>query len=163
LIPIAPYGRTLLASLAVAGVFACADLGSEPTTGHLEVRYYSGSIGADMMPTIPPVHDRIGCTVDLLIRNSSALELHTQLRVLQAEMRRSGTNARLGTLFFATPWDGILGPFETDTVRLVKHALSDDFLQPACGAAVELDLELGEAEQFVLRLTTPPLTFGCVY
>lgn len=151
-------------AFALGGILACGDVGSEPAIEHLEVRYLSGFIVADMMPVVPPdPNDRTTCVVDLIIRNSSAERLSVQLRVMRAFLRRSGNSARLGTIYFSTSWDGILEPFQTDTVRLEKRELSDDFVQPECNASVELDIEFGESEDFLIRFTTNPLTFGCVY
>ena len=156
--------RLWAAALGLAGAFACSDLGSEPAIEHLEVRYLSGYIFADMMPAIPPLpDDRILCFADLLVRNSSAQRLSIQFRVLRADLRRYSTRSRLGTLYFSTSWDGMLDPFATDTVRLFKRELSDDFVQPECDASVYLDIELGESEHSLIRFATDPLTFHCVY
>jgi hypothetical protein len=159
-----PRGMMLAAVALMAGAIACSDLGSEPTIDDLDVQYLSGAIVADMMPVIPPVPgDRIFCFIDLVVHNSSATRLDVTFRVMQAELRRSGTRARLGTLYFSTSWDGVLEPYATDTVRLLKRELSDDFHQPECDASVECDLEIGEAENLLIRLTTDSMTFNCVY
>ena len=156
--------RLCSAALVMSGILACSDMGSEPSIEHLEVRYLGGSIVADMMPVISPEpNDRIFCTVDLIVRNSSAQWLDVRLRIMRADLRRSGTRTRLGTLSFATDWDGILEPFQTDTLRLVKRALSEDFAQPECEASVELDCEIGESEDVLIRFTAAPMIFHCVY
>jgi len=151
-------------ALAVGALPGCSDLGSEPVIEHLEVRYLSAFIVADMMPVIPPdPDDRISCAVDLIIRNSSAERLSVKFRVMRSDLRGAGDSGRFGTLYFSTAWDGVLEPFQTDTIRLTKQNLSDDFVQPACGASVELAVEIGEAEDLLIRFIATPLTLQCVY
>lgn len=154
----------IVTAVLVASLGGCADQGSEPVIADLDVSVLSASVGADMMPVVGPGPvDRIGCVVDLLVRNTSGSGVRAELRILKADLWRSGTRTRLGTLYFNAPWDIVLGPGEADTVHLVKRSLSEDFVQPECGAKVVLELVIGEREEYVLRTWSGELDFGCVY
>ena len=150
--------------LALTALLSCSDLGSVPVLEDLECEYLSGAIGADMMPVIPPSpNDRVGCVVDVRVRNRSGKELRPLLRILRAELYEGGTRTRLGTAHFSAEWDGHLAAREVDTVRLIKQALSADFVQPACGSGVSLDIDIGESENNLIHIVSDSLTFGCVY
>lgn len=150
--------------LALEALLSCSDLGSAPVLEVLECEYLSGGIGADMMPVIPPSpNERVGCVVEVRVRNRSGNELRPLLRILRAELYGGGTRTHLGTVHFSAAWDGHLAAWEVDTVRLIKQGLSADFVQPACGSGVTLDIEVGESENNLIHIMSDSLTFGCVY
>ena len=152
----------LLLTLVV--ISGCPDVGIEPAGDELALEYIAGGIYADMMPVIPPVvNDRLGCFVDVLVRNKGSKSLHVEFRILQGELYRSGTRTRFGTLYFQTDWEGMLAGGEADTVRLEKASLSENFLQPECGASLRLDIELGESDRWLYKLSSDSLILGCVY
>ena len=127
----------------------------------LETTLLSGSIGANLMPFVPP--DPITCRIVLTVRNTSTSESMAGLRLPGAEVVRDTPDVRLGQIYFSTTWNGRLDPGEQDTVHLVKVLEQTPLFAPPCGTHVHLNLLLSNGAGDVRIVRIDSLFFGCVY
>jgi hypothetical protein len=138
----------------------CQSVEPPPSLDNVDVNFIRGSIGANLMPIVPP--DPIMCELVLVARNRSG-ESYSGLSVPGGEAFLGNDSTRLGQIEFANNWDGRLGPFEVDTIRLRKiSAPTSSFLTP-CGRTVFLRLSLMQTPLVIRQVVTEPMTFFCVY
>jgi hypothetical protein len=127
----------------------------------LKLAVVSASIGANLMPIIPP--DPIRCDIVLFFTNKNQTEALNNLSIAQADVYLNSTNEKLGTIFFTTDWDGKLGPAESDTVRLNKITNPVSVFTAPCGKYVYLNLFVRQNIFTSISFKTDSIRFGCVY
>jgi hypothetical protein len=127
----------------------------------LQLSFVSGSIGANLMPFIPP--DPIRCDIVLVATNKNQTESLNNISIDRADVYLNSTNEKLGTISFSTDWDGKLAPAESDTVQLKKIINSFSVFEPPCGKYVHLNLFVGGNFITPISFETDSLRFGCVY
>lgn len=163
----ARFGSATL--LAVLLMWSCGDSEDGPSgTGpvdssltNLEVTWYGGTIGANLMPIVPP--DPITCQVWLILENKSADRAFTKLEVPTAEVFLVRPDSLLGTIPLETDWDGYLAPAEIDTIRFFKNTGDQAIFPAPCNAQVWLNLLIGSAGGGTTVFPSLPLTFQCVF
>lgn len=88
--------------------FSCKDQSTTPDSlGDLHLRFVSGYIGANLMPSVPP--DPIGCQIIIVAENASVTRTLSKLSAPQADVFLNSSNQKLGTITFTSSWDGQLG------------------------------------------------------
>jgi hypothetical protein len=127
----------------------------------LEIRFLSGTISASLMPFIPP--DPIFCQLVVLAKNKSSTSPLASLRIQEADVFLDSTDARLGTISFATAWDGHLSPGEEDTVHLAKVRSPVSLFMPPCRQRIYLNLKVNALLTVSKTFQTDTLRFSCVY
>ena len=127
----------------------------------LRLSFISGSIGADLMPSVPP--DPIGCQIVLLAENKNPTLTITSLSIPRADVFISSSNLKLGTIIFTTNWDGRLAPLEKDTVNLIKVISPVTIFDPPCNEYVYLRILIQDDSNNSITFKTDSLFFGCVY
>jgi hypothetical protein len=127
----------------------------------LQLVFVSGSIGANLMPIIPP--DPIRCDIVLVATNKNQTEPLNNISISQADVYLNSSNEKLGTISFTTDWDGKLAPAESDTVRLNKITNQFSVFMPPCSQYVHLNLFVGGNFITPISFETDSLRFGCVY
>jgi hypothetical protein len=129
--------------------------------GDLRLKFVSGYIYANLMPSIPP--DPIVCKISIVAENASQTRVFSGLSVLQADVFLNSSNQKLGTIAFTTSWDGQLGPSERDTIQLSKVVSQTTLFSPQCSKQVFLNLIVQDESNNTIALKTDSLDFGCVY
>lgn len=127
----------------------------------LELRFLSGTIGADLQPFVPP--DPVVCQVVVVAKNRSPNLFLTGLRIQAADVVLQSTNTKLGAINFSTSWDGFLNPGEEDTVRLVKVMSDRTLFSPPCRHYVHLNIVVSCGYLASKTIQTDSLLFACVY
>ena len=155
----------ILSLILLTQVFSsCKDQSTTPASlDDLHLRFVSGYIGADLMPSFPPFRDPIGCQIIIVAENTSATRTLSKLSAPQADVFLNSSNQKLGTITFTTTWDGQLDPTERDTVRLTKVISQTTLLTPQCGMYVYLNLTVQNDSKTSISLKTDSLAFGCAY
>ena len=155
--------HALLTIALAAQLFSSCSLNSVPagSLDDLDVRLLSSTISANLMPFVAP--DPVSCSVALLARNTSSVRTLAGLRIVEGELFLVSSNARLGTLSFATVWDGRLNPGEGDTVRLTKVTSPAALFAPPCGEHVRLRLSIRDLRGDSRKVDIDSLRFDCFY
>jgi hypothetical protein len=152
----------MLAFAVYPAISGCKNQISPPENlDDLQLSFVSGSIGANLMPITPP--DPINCNIVLVVTNKNQTEPLNNISITQADVYLNSTNEKLGSIFFATDWDGKLGPAESDTVRLNKITNSVSVFTAPCGKYVHLNLFVRGDIFTPISFETDSLRFGCVY
>ena len=142
--------------------FSCKGQSTAPESlADLHLTFISGSIGADLMPSIPP--DPITCQIIIVAENSSATRTLSNLSAAHADVFLNSSNEKLGTITFTSNWDGRLGPTERDTVRSTKVISQTTLFNPQCRKYVYLNLVFKNNSGNFIVQKTDSLFFGCVY
>jgi hypothetical protein len=153
----------IVASVLIVQLFSsCKDQTTSPESfDDLHFSFVSGSIGANLMPSVPP--DPIGCQIILLAENKNQTNTISNLSIPQADVFLDSSDQRLGTITFTTNWDGRLGPMERDTVYLTKIISQTSLFSPQCNKYVYLKLLVQNDFKNSITFKTDSLFFGCVY
>ncbi len=126
----------------------------------LDFKFLSGSIGANLMPIVPP--DPISATVVVEVSNLTS-ENVSEVAMPWANVFEVGSPNRLGRIEFSTSWDGHLAPSEKDTVTVNKISSGTKLFDPPCGQDVFLQITAERSGEEVSVFDTDTLTFGCVF
>ncbi len=153
----------IIVSILISQLFSsCKDQSTTPELlGDLHLSFVGGSIGANLMPSVPP--DPIGCQIILIAENKNQTKTLSNLSIPQADVFLNSSNQRLGTITFITIWDGQLGPMERDTVYLTKVISQTSLFSPQCNKYVYLNLLVQNNSKNSITFKTDSLFFGCVY
>ena len=152
----------VLCILLLESFFSCNDEISPPENlVDIQLSYVSGSIGANLMPIIPP--DPIACQIVLVATSTNQTKPLSGLSITQADVYLNSTNEKLGSIAFTTNWYGQLTPTESDTVRLNKITSPFSIFTPPCGKYVYLNLFVRQNLFTLTSFKTDSLYFGCVY
>lgn len=157
-------GITAISLFLLSGaMFRCNDSSTAPDNlNDLHLRFVRGSIGANLMPSVPP--DPIGCEILFIAENTGAAGRRLKdLTIPKADVFLATGSEKLGSVTFSTLWDGEIGPGERDTVRIQKNMSPTPLFPPQCGKYVYLTITMQNAAGASIVLTTDSLYFGCVY
>jgi|GEM_PF-5908547 len=142
--------------------FSCKDQTTSPESfDDLHLSFVSASIGANLMPNVPP--DPIGCQIILLAENKNQTNIISNLSITQADVYLVSSDQRLGTITFTSDWDGRLEPMERDTVYLTKIIGQTSLFNIQCNKYVYLKLLVQNEFKNSNTFKTDSLFFGCVY
>jgi len=140
----------------------CQDQSTSPESlADLHLTFVSGSIGANLMPSVPP--DPISCQITIVAENSSTSRTLSTLTASQADVFLHSSNEKLGTITFTSNWDGRLGPAERDTVYLTKVIGRTTLFNPQCGKYVYLNVMVKNSSGNSIIQKTDSIYFGCVH
>ncbi len=131
-----------------------------PVTG-LSLSVLDVSIGANLMPIVPP--DPVVCRMTLVVHNGDMAESYIGLAVREGTVVVESTGSPLGTIRFTSMWDGHLAPGETDTVMVEKLAGTRAPFDPPCGARVTLRTAVVGLAGTIIPVSAEGIVFQCVY
>jgi hypothetical protein len=152
----------LFAAVAALSGLSCDDTSANfSTLGDLEFRLVESSIGANLMPFVPP--DPVWCAATLVVKNAEPLGAIAGLSFPSSKVRLTATGELLGTVSFTSTWDGRLDPLEEDTVRIRKIASPAPLFPAPCGELVNLELTIRSINGGTRGIAFDSLLFSCVY
>ena len=140
----------------------CRDQGSNVTVDTIEADFENVSIGANMMPTFEPGPVRLGCQIDVVLRNNSS-ETLSDLSIPAAELLLAATGESMGRIMLRTEWSGELSAGTQERVTLLKTDSPLHLARIPCDERVYLRLDLLQPTRVVRTFETSEFRFGCVY
>ncbi|MEE9271312.1 MAG: hypothetical protein V3V49_13750 [Candidatus Krumholzibacteria bacterium] len=149
-----------VAAVVLLATFGCSD--DDPTfrvAPRLQFRFLSGTIGANLMPIVPP--DPIQATVSVEVSNLTGDTV--SVTVPGADVFLVRTNAKLGRIDFATAWGGRLNPGQVDTLTVAKINAGVKLFDPPCTEDVVLRITGQSPAIGSVTFDSDTLTFGCVF
>lgn len=150
----------LVVSLMFAGPPGCGDDDTTKPPTVLQFTFLDGSIGANLMPIVPP--DPIGATAMVEIVNPTGDEF-SNVSIPWADVRLAADNSKLGRIEFSTTWRGVIRAFQTDTVTVTKVNAGTTLFDAPCGQGVLLRIAGVQAVGVSTVFESDTLLFACVF
>ena len=133
----------------------------DPPVSDLSVTWHGGSIGADLMPIVPP--DPVMCQAWLILENKNSREAFSKVEIPRADVILMRNDTILGTIPMETDWGGLLAPGEIDTIFMFKSAGTQPIFSPPCGERVFVDFMIRNADGDEKIFRPDTLIFQCVF
>jgi hypothetical protein len=154
-------GTLLLCSCDESNNCSCCPDRIDPPVSDLYVAWDGGSIGADLMPIVPP--DPVICNAWLILENRNPREAFSKVSVPSADVILVRSDSTLGTIPLETDWDGLLAPGRRDTIWFFKSRGNEAIFSPPCGERVFVDFVIRNADGDAKVFRPDTLTFTCVF
>jgi hypothetical protein len=139
----------------------CRDQGSDSLADMVDLQFVDVSIGANMMPMIPPVPDPVGCRIEIILNNYS-METLSGLSIPFAELVLSPSGESIGTIALRSEWNGEVPSQSPTQVALTKTDSLSHISRIPCGETVFLRLSVLQFQRPVKTSETGVFSFGCV-
>lgn len=139
----------------------CSINGSDPPIAELIVSWDTGTIGANLMPIVPP--DPVVCQATLILENTNPQQSFSKITVPTADVILVRDDSTLGTIPLETDWDGRLAPGKADTILFFKSTGDEPIFDAPCGERVLLDFTIRNADGDTKVFRPDTLTFFCVF
>lgn len=144
-------------------VVAPGDDGSSPETfRHLDIKYLSGMVSLNLMPSVPP-QKILTARFVLLMKNTDTAKVFDGLTIPRGDLFIHSSLTPVTTIPFSTSWDGHLDPREQDTVRLANIDSLQVPFNPPCDQIVYLNLHLIANPKNSKLIVTDSLRVTCTF